>query len=444
MPSRGESADELGAIAHSTFKDLMTAWTHPERPELSELLPDRQKVDWTQSVPSYSQHPRLQFDWQIKARRSVRMVTSQFLEARCYRLDLTERYIADLRTRTGPGKYFFLVLAIPVESSASLADLPPSERFNFYCVDLGQFFAYAGKCTLKAIDVPVQNRLSLPLWSLIWSGCWVREFLRPLANVPIEVPQRIQLLHRSFSTDLKKVGATASSLLDATDSDLRILEERLGRDSYQKYAGALALVGSLRAVTASIASRGGIAEILNYCPESLAGTVNLWLFSRTYHEFMTTSATVGLLNTRLFPVQHSLESLPRFFVAALFHARTLYRALKVEVKVVKMLEVNGGSDFSWYGGSLVEFPWITIDPASHEMSLNRSRLSSNAYDLDVIKVAQQDVLADKGVLPGWFGPCSLADLRLEIKMPICLFPPEDHLLRHPAELWDLSARSARL
>ncbi|HEY0068419.1 MAG TPA: hypothetical protein VGE04_00470 [Chloroflexia bacterium] len=441
MPS-GYQAQFLDALADRTFRDLLASWIGPEYPGPSRIDPDLQKIDITHQMPSLCPDVGdVPFNWQIKARsKRPREFDSTLLGCRCYRLYVEKRYVQDLAEISRNEPTFYLALAVVSGTDIlSLANLPPAVRFEWYTVDLKQYCrTFEWKDPPSYIDIPIQNRLNLALFSLMWGANWVNNYIAPLRLDVRGKPEAVERLLDSLRQDISDLGAQASTLLTEAVPNLEALRDLIAADVFNEYTTRLAILGALRGITAMLLDSSGADQIETYSPEALAGTANLWLFSRTYHEFMRSTQLRGRQNKRLLPVKYNeLQSVPRFFLATLFNVRTLYRILGATVRLVRMLEEGGGSDYSYWSDAIGAFEWIHVDSDGH-IALDHSRVSARPDDLERLRAAEKGLLTGNGLslsYGGEFGSLRIDDLSLGLVRPVCLFPPEDHLLEHPSELW---------
>lgn len=440
--ARGYEAQYLDRIADRTFRDLLDSWIGSSYPGPSRLEPDLQKIDISHQMPSLSRDiGTLPFNWQIKARtQPPRETDSQVLGCRCFRLYVEQSYIRDLFSLCKSSPSFYLALAIvEYPDGPSLPDRPPTQRFRWYAVDIKQYCEKLDWGRLPSyIDIPIQNRLNLSLFSLMWGANWVDTFVSPL-RIDIGLkPVPLELLIRSFRLGISCPGLDAQQLLREAVPHLEELRDNMPERVYANYASRLAIIGSLRGITALLKESPGAERIDTYSPEALAGSANLWLFSRTYHEFMRMTQLRGEQNKRLLPVNAaSLSDPPRFFLATLFNVRAFYSILGAEVKLVRKLAEGGGNDYSFWSGAIGEFQWVQVDGDGH-ISLNDTRMSARREDRDRLNVAEQEVLSEGGLnvsQRGTFGTLRWSDLKLEAIPPVCLFPAEDHFIEHPLELW---------
>ena len=65
-----------------------------------------------------------------------------------------------------------------------LRKLPLDEQFEWYAVDLWQYICRADSkgYDIKAIYIPLRNRLNLSVISLLWGSLWMENVTDPLQN----------------------------------------------------------------------------------------------------------------------------------------------------------------------------------------------------------------------------------------------------------------------
>jgi hypothetical protein len=438
----GYEAQYLDGIAERTFKDLLASWIGPKYPGPSRIDADLQKIDITHQMPSLSRDlGSIPFRWRIIAQsQPPRETVSLILGCRCFRLDVGKSYVRDLIDLSLHAPSFYLALAIENRpGDPSLPDHPPADRFRWYVIDLKQ---YCRKLDWgdppSCIDIPTHNHLNLLLFSLIWAGNWVSSYLAPLHREISDKPAVVSRLVDSLHIDIDKIGTLTSIYLAEAVPKLDALSGILDRNAFNEYTSRLAIVGSLRGVSAMLHASRGADLIETYSPEALAGSANLWLFSRSYHEFMRVTQIIGRKNKRLLPVAYdNLVSIPRFFLGTLLNVRALYRAIGAEVHLVRVLKEEGNYDHAYYSGAIGSFRWVQVDSDGH-ITLNHNHLSARPSDLELLRFAEEGLLVGGGPSlsrSGDYGSPRLEDLRLVPVKPVCLFPQEDHLLEHPSELW---------
>lgn len=439
----GNQAQYIGRIAERTFCDLLDTWVGPNYLCPARLDPDNQKIDICHQMPSLSNDlGNIPFSWQVKARKSSpREINSPYLKCRCYRLDVSKSYIEGIINIADQTPIFYLALAImSVDDISSLPQIAPGQRFRWYVVNLKQYCSKLDRADIPSyIDIPVQNRLNLALFSLLWASNWVDRFFAPLRyGIPCK-PKQINDLTESLKIKLPKLNASiTSTLLNNAIPSIEQLKDVLSPKAYRDFAGPLTIIASLRNVNAMLIESNEASRIETYCPESLAGTASLWLFSTQYHEFMRITQKRSRENKRLLPLEDPLlTNTPKFFLATLFNVRQLYRCLGAKVELVHILQENGRNDYSYYSGLIGAFRWVQVDQKGH-IFLSNSRLSAKDEDLDAIRTAEKCLITsedDSLIIQGHFGGLTIPDLELEATKPNCLFPQEDHFLEHPWELW---------
>jgi hypothetical protein len=447
MERSGYAAQFLGRAAARAFCGLLDYWTGPHGPGPSERHPDDDVIDVHHSVPSLSADlGAVQYSWQIKARSTrPKVVQSPVTRCEAFNLRLPRQYIATLRDRAMGQPHFYLALGIPrVGDLAALVDLPVAEQFDWYAVDLLQYFDLVDRRRREGdidqapagIHIPTGNRLTLGMFALLWSGNWVADFYEPLRRDALTAPQPVRDLIETLDRPVAALVSDNSPAVEL-NAALATLAPYASTDNAVAYS-RLAIIASLRAITVTLL-RGGRADAIEaYCPEALGGSANLWLFSRAYHEFMRTTEQVGDRNLRLLPSRFDVPSdLPPFQRGVLWYVKIYYQSLAADVKIIRALAEHGGDDYSHYSGVLREFHWVHVDDQGR-MGLNERRLSATGLDVEVLRAAESGILVDSGLdLRTGLGFLGIdgSDVKLALPVPNCLFPHEDSFIEHPIRLW---------
>lgn len=447
--SDGGAARNLGDIAQLHFRLLLQYWTGADHRAPQEPSPDNSKIDITHTVDAISgEVGTIQFNWQVKATgKNPPRTNSAYLGCQCWKVELDEGYVAGLREVAQSLPTFYLALGILADPDRPRQVLPlvsPDRSFTWYAVDLKQFFSRIPPRTkLSAIEVPVQNRLNLALFSLLWGSLWVKAYVDPITPT-LDLPKTTLDLVDQIDRPLKRIGPALDGALAAALPEM----SELAKDASHFHLHRLAIFCALRSISHRVLSTpDGFAQIETYSPEALTGTANLWLFSRTYHEFMRTSVTVALQSIRYLPVDMDQDFSRRpYFAMSLFHVRKLYQLLGAQdVSLVQRLPESGGDDYSYWDGKMRTFRWVHLDTDGY-MVLDGSRLSADA-DIDRDALRQADALRLEGSrsgdrLPGvgiweWL---RTPDEELIPTIPVCLFPAEDRYIQYPSQLWSWPAR----
>jgi hypothetical protein len=443
-PPARESAF-LGRIAESTFDDLLRMWVGPDHLGPARIHPDVQKIDIRHALPSISADlGDLVFSWQVKGTATPpTVVSSPVLGCTAYRHHLGGDYMRDFLAAAAEERALYLALGVAKCDPTDLLNHAPIDRFAWFAIDMTQYQKALGGQIPGYVDIPVQNRLNLGLFSLMWAARWVDAFFEPLRR-DIRKPASVTRLLETFDVELGLLRADAIERSREVITGLEELGDVLAVAEHRRYAERLAIAGSLRAISAELLLSDGADQIRTYSPEALAGTVSLWLFSRVYHEFMRTAKVMGGKNERLLPLDaESLEDTrDKFFVAALLFVREFYRKLGAQVEIVQMLQDGGRQDYADFSGALRAFNWVSVDDGGH-IHMNEVRPSATGEDREVLEAASERTLTAVGIsLWDWggFGGLTLDDLGLELVPPCLLLPPEDRFLAYPTILWTQGPR----
>jgi hypothetical protein len=351
--------------------------------------------------------------------------------------------VAALSERARGRESFFLAVAVPKaekQSISELANIPPTDRFDWYAINLHQYFRHISPADFpNQIFVPIANTLNLTTFCLIWGSQWVNAYYSTLMDPELlRNGLLVQEIDRIWGRSFHPVG---------WDFHARVLPNLEGEVSEEQFPDVNQLLGAGEALLTIRSELIRVAldldAIRTYCPESLCGTTNLWLFCRAYHGFMETSSTplAGSMNhnQRLLPVpDHNLKVIPQLLAGALWLVMLKYRILGVDVFLVQPPNHGVGKDHSYYGGSIGYFPWMSLtDDGTHWVVESRGHESADQHldfiieRLDNVIIGSRLTLAEFSLLFG----INRQDLELAKAVPICLLSPETRFVRHPVELW---------
>ena len=222
---------------------------------------------------------------------------------------------------------------------------------------------------------------------------------------------------------------------------LSICSRELEKDEYSKMAFPLGVGYSLEVIKKKLYdSASNLTAIQNYCPESLYGTANLWLFSRSYHDFMTASGqavTLGKRNSnlRILPLPDDPQNISCLVKACLWHIVLLYSALNVEVRIIYQPLLDAGIDHSYYGGEIGYFPWLSLSDDGVTWMMEENIDATNSQHRDFINEHMENLYID----PYHSNLLEIAnslklhinDLKTVPMCPIQLFPKEGRFIEYP-------------
>ncbi|MFI6022345.1 hypothetical protein ACIBCP_32490 [Streptomyces sp. NPDC051287] len=449
----GINAEQRGAAAESTFHDLMLLWLANMAPfHVSKTQPDTQKIDYLVRIPSlWRAADQVEFRWQIKStdNEKIRLVSEGPLDCLCLRYEAGRKMMEGLYEASRTGR-LLLALAVQRDTEVPAYDLmylPPTDRFDWYVLDLEEYFRrvewqkYGG-----AIFVPAHNRLNLATFSLLWSAHWVDGFFRVLVGSDVfSVPE--------LASDIRTVFDERSSLELVRQYRWDFLQRRLPRyrkeldpAEFAKINFRTGLAGALGIIRERMHDAAACIDVVrNYCPEALFGTANLWLFSTCYHHFMKATYDISrgkseFTSERLLPLPNEDARLvPRVQLVTLWHVMLRYRALGTSVRLVTPPSVGAGADYSYYGGGIGYFPWISLAENSASWEIDVCSIRSMADNIDFLEARRRETqltLSGGGRKEAarLFG-IREEDLVLPDRTPVLMFPKESIFVRHPVELF---------
>ncbi|GHH67348.1 hypothetical protein GCM10017673_14200 [Streptosporangium violaceochromogenes] len=447
----GQYAEQRGRIAERTFLDRVEWWLwNSGGPQPAQLAPDTQKIDYRIVVPSlWAQADSIPLNWQVKATDRFLVAQDSPLGYPCIRYEMRRHDLESLHEFSTSNSSLFLALAIqrnPQQVPNDLLLVPPPERFTWYALNLTEYFRRVEWRQLgRALFIPMQNRLNLATFSLLWSALWVDRFFGVLAGPDLMSAPRLR-------ATIPRVFDRRESLLLTPTGDWDFLFKELPRHQpeldppmFRKVNFRLGLAGALSIIRKRMYDAADRLDVVrNYCPESLYGTANLWLFSSAYHHFMSTTGEIAgertdFVSQRLLPLpEDEIRETPRILLSTLWHVVLLYRALGTDVHLVTKPAQNAGDDYSYYGGGIGYFPWITLDGDQAEWMIEMETTRSMSDNLDFIndqarekQLGAAHTVADAARLFN----VPKNELALPRACPHLFFPMESIFVRYPRELF---------
>lgn len=437
-------------IAHRSFLDILDSWVGYNFITCKDI-PFEDNVCIQALLPSLSSDMspiKMTFflnTFEKKILKSTKKDDNKF-----YEIDLDKKNfnsIHDFCQEEASPVYY--IIAIAKDSIFELTNKNPIDRFDLFIVDLKQAFSYSSKKYIgNTLLIPSHNTLNLALFSLIWASQWVVNFFLPLySREIINIPQLHQEIKDIFFTQL------AGNMKDLIEKQKKFLSNELPKykneltnNLYKKLFLRVSLGVALNDVNKTLHTSGEIDKIINYCPESLYGTTNFWLFSAIYHKYMLTSAKKATNNVRIFPFDVNARStIPQILRASLYLASEYYRTLNVEVCIIKkpVDDENPGDDRNYYGDDIGQVPWLSISDDNCEIDyqkISQGDITAN-YDFLISRLENDDhilisTLDNKITALQHLGFINTDQLALQREVPLFLFPAEDHIITYPSKLWN--------
>ncbi|WP_158288429.1 hypothetical protein [Mucilaginibacter psychrotolerans] len=445
--NKGFEAQELGNIAENTFSDLVQIWlagTGVNRP--SRLTPDSQKIDFVVELPSlWKGMTSMRTHWQIKS-SSQKFTKHRHpeLDSDCFHFSFRPNDLRSLKESVLQDEHFYLAFAHNVSNaqSSALLLLPPNERFVWYCIDLSQQMIREGE--ENYLVIPEQNVLNLSTFSLLWSSLWVEKFYDALTSRTIsEIPDLGKMIRRVYpnskETNLSPVN------WNVITNNLSKYEKEFEKKEFTKVSLSLGIGSLLENITKKLYSKSGkLDTIQTYCPESLYGTANLWLFAKSYHDFMGASGVVlekgkAGQNLRILPLPDDPERMSKLEKVCIWHIVLLYSALKVEVRIIYCPKIDAGSDHSYYGGGIGYFPWLNISDDGLTWMIENNIDATNSRHRDFINEHMNNIFINP-YRQNIFGIANSFDLhpddlRTAPKCPKQLFAKSSSFIEYPSGIF---------
>lgn len=434
---------DVDNIAKKTFVNMIHVWldkTEANAPHYFQL--DWQNIDFLVYLPSmHHKMDAIQTFWKVySTTHRLERFKRTGSDIGYFRLSLSKETISSLKEISNQHKNFYFAFAYnPVHVEPSeLWQITPLERFEWYCVDLGQLFSNNEQ--IDYIEIPDCNILNLSTFSLLWSSLWVNKFYEPLCSpASIELPHLmdvIRLTHPYQNEQLLKLEDWTS-----LNKKLSVCERELGKNEYAKLHFPLGIGYFLEVIKKKLYDAGAdLNMIQNYCPESLYGTANLWLFSRSYHGFMTMSGQVVPIgrkhnNLRILPLPDNPKNISKLVKVCLWHIVLLYSSLNVEVRIVYRPSLYAGTDHSYYGGGIGYFPWLSLSDDNVTWIIENNIDATNGQHRDFINEHMNNLYINPYHSNLWEVANELDlhinDIRTAPRCPINLFPKETRFIEYP-------------
>lgn len=447
----GQEAEHRGHIAERTFQDMLEWWlTGSGAPRVSQIVPDTQKVDFRISMPSlWKNSENVTLEWQVKSTGRLEYVENSPLGSRCIKLGVKRRDLEGLFEFSRSGSPLMMALAVQRDASQRPNDLlmvSPFERFDWWGLDLSQYFSRTDwRSHSEAIYIPEQNRLNLATFSLLWGARWVAEYFSSLSGPELLVVPDLSRLIPDFFHPQRSVDAIGASGWSMLEQQLPRFRGEFDPHTFSKISFQTGLAAGLSVIRHRMYDAADCLDVVrNYCPESLFGTANLWLFSSCYHHFMRTSGEIGAgrddyFSQRLLPLPSAdIRDVPLIMLAALWHVLLVYRNLHTEVRLVQRPSSHAGDDFSYYGGGIGYFPWFTLSGDRADWVIEIGSTHALADNLDFINAREQESWLDASHTEADAARVfhiPREQLRLPRSCPRFMFPRESLFVRYPQELF---------
>lgn len=447
----GFKSQDINNVAKETFSDLVKIWMDKTGTNgLSCLTPDPQNIDFVIDLPSIrSGMSSIQTFWQIvsTSHEQKKRWHPEF-GTECFHINLSNKTISCLREISQLYKHFYLAFAHTTSDAEpyELYKKAPQERFEWYCVDLSQ--QLENDVQEDYIVVPDFNKLNLSTFSLLWSSLWVEKFYHPIYSPAIiDVPNLMDVIR--ITHPYKNEAFAEFEDWNSVSQKLLVCERELGKTEYAKLSLPLGIGYSLEVIKKKLYNTSSkLNTIQNYCPESLYGMVNLWLFSRSYRSFMSVSGKVVNVencnnNLRILPLPDDPKNISGIVKACLWHVVLLYSSLNVKVNIVYRPSNDAGVDHSYYGGGIGYFPWMSLSDDGVTWMMENSSDVTNSEHRDFINAHMNNIF----IYPYHNNLSEIAnafnlhtdDIRTAPACPMQLFPKESRFIEYPQFIFGNSA-----
>jgi hypothetical protein len=354
--------------------------------------------------------------------------------------------IAALRSSAHSSPCSYLALAVPKTHGLKREehyDRAPPARFEWWVIDAQAYFASDEfKAHSERVLIPHQNAWNLSMCALLWAAKWVQAFYSPLTLTQVTT---VPALNDQIKTVFDAKPDRAQIMATGWDSLTRVLPDarpNIEPADFWRVNFVLGLGTAMQLVCGQLTDQdhSGQTEISTYPPEALYGTISLWLFSRSYHQFMDTARQKHLgsdlkVNQRFLPLKGDDPSMSsRLHRAALWHVVVLYRTRGVDVRVIAEPPEQSHSDRALYGKPIGRYQWITLSPDGAQWDDNQQDAAGRDDYRDFFNKYGGEALVDRNTDEKRFEAfASLlpAALALSLVKPRWLFPAESRFIEHP-------------
>lgn len=434
------SPGELTQVARDTFGELLKSWlTHEEMvltlgagtvyADVSARWDTIGSIPFKVDVLAPEQAPqRIEIDGQT-----------------CWAAPVGADQVEALRIAANSSELSYLALAVPLQPGyrrEELYDFPPGERFSWWLVCAQEYFDSAlAKQHRDQVLFPTQNVWNLSMCSLLWAARWVQQFYEPLTKPEVaSQPILAEKISAVFTANPDPRRALEMGW-DHLVKDLPSARGEVDEEIFRKVSLSLGLGSALQLICAQLADPklGKQTQIRTYTPEALFGTISMWLFSRSYHQFMVTSGVKGVgrdleANQRLMPIfgDDPVNS-PRIHRAALWNVILLYRMCGVSVRVIPEPE-EPNSDRAYYGDDIGYWQWMAFDSAGGEWLIDQTERGVQSSYRDFFLEKEGEALIDGAASEDTYSSiCALKPeaLALDTRKPRWLLPEENGFIEHP-------------
>jgi hypothetical protein len=430
---------------------MLDWWLHNAgAPQPAQFSPDSQKIDYRVEIPPlWAQAEAVTTAWQIKATDRFSPEPYSPLGMPAIKFRMKTKDLHALRDASFSGSTLMLALAVqknPQQVPNDLLLVAPPDRFSWYGLNLAEYFhrtewqRHGG-----TLYIPMQNRLNLATFSLLWSALWVAKFFGMLSSPEIlGAPKLLEVIPQVFDKR-QSLRLSPTGNWDFLLTDLPRYQPELDPPMFRDVNFRLGLAGALGIIRNRMYETADCLDVVrNYCPESLYGTANLWLFSTAYHHFMSATGEIGagrhdFVSERLLPLpDYEVRNTSRILLSVLWHVVLRYRALGTSVQLVAKPARDPGEDYSYYGGGIGYFPWITLDNNRVQWMVEMNATRSMADNLDFLnEQAQKGLLSSAQTVADAARLFQVPKLELELpdECPHLFFPAQNIFLRYPTELF---------
>ena len=400
---QGHESQELGELGEDCFKNITKGYFGLKNVTISSPNPDNIAIDFVVRMQSLDRGTFLESDWQIKTQGNSKNDRKVTLAIKPKHLSAYYNIYISREKKYG----FYIALGKAKFATPELVNQKPLDQFDWFAFDILIYIA----SNRKKIEQRVKNKkgitislaseqaLNIHTFTLIWAHLWVKSYFYSLNTLFINRSSNFKVLPEQLIPPKVPLDRELQGRVQHTISSIMNNTENLTDHD----RGLLNMINSLYDINLRIVSKQEILTIENYCPESLSGSLNLWILSKLYRSYMVTTSQRNKAQKRIkyLPI-NPLYNFP-VYRYALFLVKKIYEGLGVKVIFLDTSNVDEpGKDRGWYSGGIGVFPWITMSEEG-EVEIQKIEAGAESETRDFLNFASINAVtgpltADKNLL----------------------------------------------
>lgn len=437
------------SVLARTFMDIIDSWCSTK----NQINFSRNMGDYIEVKLPYSFEDKsfIASHWFIFSHKKDEKITKKIKTTthNCWEVSLDKDTKDKIKTHLKQSNSnTYIILAKTNKSNIELLDIAPIERFEWYAIELRQYQEeFKSWDKEKKILIPECNQITLSTFSLIWASQWAKEFFSPLSTPELfKTPDIAKKIYGVFNSEFGINRQVIEQQKKFITEDIPSLSDYMEHDRFKNIITKTSIGVAFNEINYLMQSSGETKKIVNYCPEALFGTANLWLFSKPYHTYMEISSNIVEFenNLRLLPIDIQDETESKLMRATVLNVFSYYSNMKVQVRLINKKDINDTpeKDRNYYDNQIGFFPWLTIsDDGCHleAATTYKGDITTNRdfvfHYMDASSLAS--TLTPHQEIHRIFNISSLSQLLSNgTRKPVFLFEKEDgNFIDHPNNLW---------